>query len=366
MISSHRQGNPPTIPYLLTLTQLTADDIDRRLAEYATTLKDTNAARAIERYVPNLPTHARTVKLADGLPTPVTPPAISESPVWIKRDDLTSTLYGGNKVRKLEFLLDRPARHGWTVLSGGGSASHHIIASVLYCRLLGIDAEFAVFNQPDNPTVAVLQRLTDATGTKLYRMPGPYWYPAALAAACAKIAARGRFPMLLPPGGSTPHGVLGYVDSALEIADSVTAGDCPEPDIIFCALGSGGTAVGLALGLELAGLQSRVFAVSVADATANNKTVLRAIESGARGLLAVAGTRVPSALDRLTVSNGYFGAGYGEPTAAGAAAIETGRHIGIHVDQTYTAKALAAALDHAYAHPTQTTMFVNTLSETGV
>lgn len=174
---------------------------------------------------------------------------------------------------------------------------------------------------------------------------------------------RGRRPWPIYPGGSTPAGILGYVDCGLEIAAAVDAGDCPPPRAVYVALGSGGTAVGLALGLAMGGVETKVRAVRVTDALVNNRTVLAVMEAGTRALLALAGARVGSALETVEIVDGYMGAGYGVQTPESVAALQSAQRLGLPAEQTYTSKALTAALDAAREHPSDApVLFVDTAS----
>jgi D-cysteine desulfhydrase len=166
--------------------------------------------------------------------------------------------------------------------------------------------------------------------------------PAGLAARLAALAPRR--PYLLWPGASTPLGTLGYVSAGLELVDAFGERGWPEPDDVVVALGSGGTAVGTALGIRVGGWQrARVVGVRVADPMVTNTGVLRALEMGTRALLALGG--LVAHRGRLAVDGRWFGSGYGAPTERGRRAAERGTAVGLAVEPTYTAKALAAALD---------------------
>lgn len=340
--------------------------LDERLHEYRVTLAAVDGERPLHRAVPGLTDIVPFRKLADGLPTPVTELEVGGSTLLVKRDDLTSSLYGGNKVRKLEWLLGAPAAAHEIVVTGGGTASNHVLATVLYGRLLGVETEAVLFDQPPNPGIEELAAIIAACDTRVHKMSSMMLYPLKLLQAAAGIAMRGRRPRILYPGGSTGAGALGFVNCALEIAACVDRGEIEEPELAFCALGSAGTAVGLAIGFELAGLRTRVAAVRTADAIANGPVVLHAIDGACRGILMLAGRRVASGVRRIDIVDTYYGDGYGAPTSEGTAAVEIGRRLGIPVEQTYTGKALAAALDRSRSwHPSRgPLMFVDTVSAT--
>jgi D-cysteine desulfhydrase len=170
--------------------------------------------------------------------------------------------------------------------------------------------------------------------------PSSTLMPAVLANRWARLAPRGA--TLVTPGGSTPLGVLGYVGAGLELIEAFAGAGWDEPDDVVVALGSGGSAIGLSLGLALGGWRrATVVAVRVADAIVTNRAVLSGIEAGVRSLLAVGGALPPPARWRIDAS--WFGPGYGHPTPEGRAAAERASDLGLASDPTYTAKALAAA-----------------------
>lgn len=337
--------------------------VDSRLHDHRRRLAAHHGVRALHTTVPGIADLVQFRHLADGLPTPVEDLGIEGAGLWVKRDDLSSSLYGGNKVRKLEYLLTRPARNESVVVTGGGTASHHVLATVLYGRLLGIDSAVALLAQPANPAIVPLRSLLDAYDVPVTYASQPAGYPGALLSVAVEVLRSGRRPHVIYPGGSTPAGILGYVDCGLEIAASVAAGDCPRPRAVYLPLGSGGSTVGIALGLAMGGVDTKVRAVRVADARANGRTVLGAMEAGTRALLALAGKPVGSALGMVEIVDSYFGGGYGTPTPEATAAAQTAARLGLAAETTYTAKAFAAALDAARQDPRGgPVLFVDTAS----
>ncbi len=337
--------------------------LDARVAEQRLRLRTAKRERAILDAAPQLHDLVSFAPLADGLPTPIVPVDVDGTRLWVKRDDVTSSLYGGNKVRKFEFVLAPPAGRHAVVVSGGGTASHHVLALVMYSRLVGADVEAVLFDQPaPNPGIEHLAAVLAAYEVPTRRAPNLLAYPAALALGIGDAWRRRRRGALLYPGASTPAGTLGYVGAGLEIAAAARAGDCPTPDTVVCALGSGGTTVGLAVGLALGGLHTRVAGVRVADAAANNRVFLGVLEAGTRALLAAAERPMRSAMNRIEVVTDFFGPGYGIPTDAGTQALAAARKADLPAEQTYTAKALAAALEMARDPARGTVCFVDTVS----
>ena len=202
--------------------------------------------RALFERAPRLADLLPFVPLADGLPTAVT--QVGDR-IWVKRDDATDSRYGGNKVRKLEHLLAIAARRGGPVLTAGAIGSHHVVATAVHAARLGLQVEAVRFPQPENPHVLAMAVKAEALGVRSTMAPRAELMPFVLARRWAQLAPRGA--TLVTPGGSTPVGVLGYVGAGLELVEGFAAEGWDEPDDIYVALGSGGSAIGLALGLAL-------------------------------------------------------------------------------------------------------------------
>ena len=297
-------------------------------------------ARALFERLPRLTDLVPFAPLADGLPTPVDQ---KDARLWVQREECTSSAYGGNKVRKFEFLFPVAQRRGGPVVTAGGVGSHHVLAAAVHARRLGLDVDAVLYRQPETDDVARTRSELDAMeNVHVTRIPSPYLMPAALAARLAALAPRR--PYLLWPGASTPLGTLGYVSASLELAAAFDASEWAPPDVVVVPLGSGGTAVGTALGLALAGWHdTEVVAVRATDAVANNIGVLRGLEAGTAALLALGGWRPRPA--NLRVAREWFGGTYGRPTRAGDEATRIAHEMDLQLEPTYTAKAFAAALD---------------------
>jgi D-cysteine desulfhydrase len=292
----------------------------------------------VRERLPHLP-------LGEG-PTPVRPlealSAGGRAPVWMKDDGaFGSGPWGGNKVRKLEWLLPEALRRGRTILTFGGLGTNWGLATALYGREHGVRTALALVDQPvDDRVGAQLERLRASgavlhfTRTKRRTVLALPW-----------LLARHR-PYVLPAGGSSPLGVLGYVDASFEIADQVASGALPEPSHAVVAIGSAGSVAGLALGLRLAGLRTRAVGVPVTRELRTDPDSIARLAGRAAKLLRSRGAVVeaePPAPGDLTVLDGWIGAGYGHPTAEGAAAAAAAREgDGLELDPVYTAKAMAA------------------------
>ena len=286
-------------------------------------------------------------------PTPVRAlPALSDgaADVWLKDDGAFGDGgWGGNKVRKLEWLIPDARRRGKrTILTFGGLGTNWGLATALYAREHGLATALALVDQPvDDHVRAQLERL-EASGAALHFTHSKARTIAGLPFLLARHSAGLRLPYVLPAGGSSPIGALGYVEAALELAAQVADGELPEPSHVVTAVGTGGTAAGLLLGLRLAGLRTRVVGVVVNDQLRLDHTTVLRLARRTADLLRRRGADLRDlalGADDLLVVRDWLGPGYGHPTAAGRDAQSLAAdHAALMLEPVYTAKALAAVL----------------------
>jgi D-cysteine desulfhydrase len=285
-----------------------------------------------------------------------------------KRDDLTSDVYGGNKVRKLERLLDEArARGAKRLVTAGAVGSHHVLATAIFGRREGFEVEAILAPQTATEHAEDVARVAATLGFTAYPVRSIAAAPLAIA---RRLSARGTA-YLIPPGGSSVTGSLAYVDAALELAQQIERGELARPSRIVVALGSGGTAAGLLVGLERAGLlvgsdgklPIELVAVQVVDPPFGSAATTLALALAIRRRLGEPLSRAAIArVSRaLRVVRAYLGTGYGAPTAAGDRATVLCTPEGLTLDPTYTAKACAAAIAEARTAPGPV-LFWHTLS----
>jgi D-cysteine desulfhydrase len=303
------------------------------------------------------------------LPTPVrAAPGLGDG-VWLKDDARSAEPWGGNKPRKLEWILaDAKARGYRTILTFGGLGTNHGLATALYARREGLRCVLALVDQPRTEEVERQLARLRAAATRVYLTRTGRRTKAVAPWLLLRHAQPRppRPPYLLPPGGSSPLGSLGFVDAALELAGQVRAGELPEPAAVYLALGSGGSAAGLAAGFALAGMRTRVEAVVVNDQLKlSQATVLRLARRALR-LLESRGADLGGAQvrdDAVRMIEGHMGAGYGHATpGAGRAQALAAEAEGLALEPVYTSKALAALLAERPAGPV---LFWNTHSDAG-
>ncbi|MBC8071066.1 MAG: pyridoxal-phosphate dependent enzyme [Deltaproteobacteria bacterium] len=295
------------------------------------------------------------------LPTAVERAAWLDGPrtqVWIKRDDASSDRYGGGKVRKLQWVLANPPYDGdRPILSIGGTGSHHLLALALHLQPLGRELHALTFVQPWTDHARRNFSVLVSSGAKIWAVGSRPALPLAwLAYRTWRRPPRGG--VYMAAGASTPLGCFGFVEAALELAAQIEAGELPKPDVVYVTAGSAGTCVGLALGLALAGVSTRLHLVSSVERWAFNRLLFDRLlgqahaELRRRGLPEAHGRSarrwLADARIEVVIDHAQVGGGYGVPTeAAHAAHVRAAAH-GLGLETTYTAKCLAALLHHEH------------------
>jgi D-cysteine desulfhydrase len=322
----------------------------------------------LARWFPAAAARLPRVALTD-LPTPVERAtalgAATGLDVWIKRDDRSAAAYGGNKPRKLEYVLGAARQRGARrLVTFGGLGTHHGLATTLFGRAHGLPTTLVLLPQPVTPAVRRTLLLAHAFGAELYWARGVAGIAATALGVLARAAARGDRPYVVAAGGSSVAGTLGFVGAALELAEQVRDGVLPAPDVVYVAVGTGGTLAGLALGLRLAGLPTRVAGVLVTDIVPPSPRRVSALAGRALRVLRRFDPQVPPVVltpDDLGIATEFVGPGYGAstPAAVRAQALLAATE-GIRIETTYTAKCLAALL--AGAERGRRLLFWNTFS----
>lgn len=291
------------------------------------------------------------------LPTPVLPaPALADAlhldALHIKRDDLSAADYGGNKTRKLEFLLgDARQRGRKRVLAFGYAGSNFAAATAWYARQQGLGSISMLLPQPNAAYVRENLLLSLAAGAELHSAPNEFGLALKAIGTSLKHGLHAQWPYWIPAGGSSPLGVLGFVNAGLELAQQIQRGDCPQPQAIYLALGSMGSVAGLAIGLRACGLPIPIQAVRVVPTRYGNRKGLSRLVHRTCQYLRRQGAETPEPEQALTLCqlrDEFFGQAYGEFTDAAREAMQLGQsQAGIELDGTYSGKAMAALIADA-------------------
>ncbi|WP_134058743.1 MULTISPECIES: D-cysteine desulfhydrase family protein [Rheinheimera] len=265
----------------------------------------------------------------------------------IKRDDCTGLAGGGNKARKLEYLLADAKRLGAdTLVTIGGLQSNHARQTAAAAARFGFACELVLQDVAGTPTADYA-----SNGNMLFNhLLGANIHQLALTDDCQQYAAtlitalqrQGKQPYLIPIGGSNAIGSLGYVRCALELAEQLRQLNT-VPQQIVVATGSAGTQAGLLAGLMLAGLDIPVLGITVSrPAVQQQQLVLQLLQQ----VLPLIGLDPDQAQGKVDANGDYYGAGYGIMTPATVNALQqTARAEGILLDPVYTGKAMAGLMD---------------------
>jgi 1-aminocyclopropane-1-carboxylate deaminase/D-cysteine desulfhydrase-like pyridoxal-dependent ACC family enzyme len=281
-------------------------------------------------------------------PTPVESLAALAPSLWIKRDDLAGDPLGGNKVRALEFLLGDVAP-GDRVVTVGSAGSTHALAVATYGSALGASVRVGRWAQEMNASAervaARLARVADRA--PMFRTPVGAYVWATLE--------RMRGAKWIAAGGSVPLGILGHINAGLELVEQIDAGELPEPETVVVPLGTGGTAVGLALAFAIAARPIVVIAARVVPRIVARTSRLDALTRRTAALVKrLTNVSLPYVRrDRLTIAHETYGGAYGRETQeARAASTRLRDAYALELDATYSAKAFALALSQASRVPT--------------
>lgn len=286
-------------------------------------------------------------------------------PFYVKRDDLSSPHYGGNKVRKLEFTLADALRQGCrVVMTMGAAGSNHVLATAIHGRRLGLKTVALLFDQPCAEYVRRNLLLDARFGVQFRWASSIPLVPVAYLRERIYHLGMGERVYWLGPGGSSVLGCLGYVNAGLEIAEQVERGLLPEPGIVVTAMGTHGTAAGLWVGLKLAGLGSRVVGVGVVETAYCNPFLWARLANRVARLLEGMdeSIRVPRARPSgLLFVGDQLGRGYAHLTREDVQAVREAYELeGLKLEGTYTGKALAGALRLGSDGAGKPVLFVNT------
>jgi L-cysteate sulfo-lyase len=282
----------------------------------------------------------------------------------IKRDDYTGPGFGGNKVRKLEYVLAQAQADGAEVIiTSGGVKSNHARATAALCARLGLRCILVLNEAAIMPAALRPASLTidELCGAEVHRVATRAERAPTVTAIAAGLRSAERNVVTIPLGASIPLGAVGYVRAAEEAALQLAARDL-RVDYIFHSTSSGGTQAGLLAGHQLYNLVRRqIIGVSADDPATSIAVEVSAIVRGIEAML-----ELPAAAfnERATVLDDYIGAGYGVPSLEGDAATQLlARTEGIVLDPVYTAKAMAALIDwikQGRLHADETVLFWHT------
>ncbi len=271
--------------------------------------------------------------------------------IWMKRDDLTGLATGGNKARKLEFLIaDALKNKADTVLTFGAVQSNHCRMTAAAACKYGLKS-FLVLSGEKGDRLNGNLLLDEIMGCEYLFLPdftdesNAETMQLAIFNEVQELNEKGRSVYMIPPGGSTPLGDLGYYLAAVELFDQAKEIGL-RIDHIFVAMGSSGTHAGLLTGVKCLDMPATVHGVAVSKKGALKNLGLPPIEAIVNEVGSLVGERPNATADDVVVYYDYIGSNYGKSTAECIEAIKLlARLEGIFLDPVYTGKTMAGMLD---------------------
>jgi len=263
--------------------------------------------------------------------------------IFIKRDDVTPMAMGGNKLRKLEFLAADALREGAeTLITAGAIQSNHVRQTAAVAAKLGLHCvallENPIGTHAENYLTNGNRLLLDLFNVQVEMVEALTDPTAQLDELATRLEAQGFRPYIIPVGGSNALGALGYVESALEIAQQCEG--AVSLSSVVVASGSAGTHAGLAVGLEQLLPDVELIGVTVSRSVADQKPKVVTLQQAVAEQLALKATA------DIQLWDDYFAPGYGTPNEEGMDAVKLlARLEGILLDPVYTGKAMAGLID---------------------
>jgi L-cysteate sulfo-lyase len=267
--------------------------------------------------------------------------------IYIKRDDCTGLGSGGNKTRKLEFLMADAERLGAdTIITQGATQSNHARQTVAIAVKMGMKCEILLEDRTGSKVENYKKSgnvfLDHLYGARVQEVPGGTDMNAAMASLADELRSKGQKPYVIPGGGSNPIGALGYVTCAMELINQFNTRDL-RVDCVVHATGSAGTQAGLVVGLEGARSQIPVLGIGVRAAKEAQETNVYNLAVKTAELLGIPGS---IKRESVTANCDYVGGGYGVPTPGMVeAVILVARLEGILLDPVYSGKGMAGLID---------------------
>ncbi|MCQ3937811.1 MAG: D-cysteine desulfhydrase family protein [Chloroflexi bacterium] len=279
------------------------------------------------------------------LPTPIEElpnlsRALNGPRILVKRDDQTGLAFGGNKTRKLEFLAAEAREQGADLLiSGGAMQSNHCRQTAAAAARFGFECKLVLTGvKPEKASANLL--LDQLFGVEIITVEDRAFRDQVLQKTFDDAVTAGKKPYLVPYGGSSPTGALGYAFAMEELMKQLSGGGV---DWIVFGTSSGGTHAGLVLGQRVFGYKGRVLGISIDEPEDHLKSHVSELASQASGKL---GERIHFTRDDVLANDEYCQAGYGVFGEGEREAIRLfARHEGLLLDPVYTGRAAAGMID---------------------
>lgn len=267
--------------------------------------------------------------------------------LWIKRDDCTGLATGGNKTRKLEFLLGQAMAQGAdTLITQGATQSNHARQTAAAAAKFGMDCHLLLEDRTGNNSAdytfnanVLLDRLHGATVSK---RPSGADMNAEMEMLASELRAKGKKPYVIPGGGSNPVGALGYVNAALELVAQANETGLKIAHLVH-ATGSAGTQAGLVTGLVALNSGIPVLGIGVRAPKARQEQAVFDLACRTADYMGLSGI---VRREHVVANTDYVGPGYGLPTSGMVEAVKlVARMEGVLLDPVYSGKGMDGLID---------------------
>jgi 1-aminocyclopropane-1-carboxylate deaminase/D-cysteine desulfhydrase-like pyridoxal-dependent ACC family enzyme len=292
----------------------------------------------------------------------------SRNNLFVKCDNCSGDLYGGNKVRKLEYLLaDAQKQKAKRLITSGFIGSNHALATALYGRKCGFNVTLTLFGIQKGDHVCKNLIADYQSGADIVYYETFDQYQQDIPRLIKQYEhLEGSTPYSIPAGGTSPIGVAGYVNAAFELKTQLDILNINKPVTLFVPFGTMGTVAGLIIGLKAARINGSVVAVSVVPSFVASRKALNELLTDSIHFF----TTIDSSFslvricdDDYIVDNDQFGEGYGISTVKTDRAIDLFKQQeSIDLDPVYSGKAAASFIDHIASNNDNICIFWNTKS----
>ena len=281
---------------------------------------------------------------------------------WVKDDGGCSNIYGGNKVRKLEYLLADAQQLGRLALVVHGDVeSHTVQACGLFGRHAGLEVHAVVFSHNRQSFEAAELTSLRRAGVRIHRRNSML-----MSILHAHWIGWRKGATVVPLGASTTGATLGHVRAALELLEQVRQGELPEPCKIYIPFATGGSVAGLLIGLALAGAKTRVVAVQTVESVIANRRRLERLIKTALKILGFGRQEFELCMRQLEqIDRSQLGKGYRDIPPAAQRAVALAAELGLRLEPAFSGKAFAALLEALPEFPNGELLFWNTHDQSG-
>lgn len=265
--------------------------------------------------------------------------------LYIKRDDLSGLALGGNKTRKLEFIMGHALKQKYdTVITAGALHSNHALQTAAAAKKLGMDAVLVLRGNKENKGNYFMDKIIDAD-TRVYNVNTSKELKIFMSQIQQELRAKGKNPLIIPVGGSDPIGALGYIDAAIEITDQCKHQNL-DFDYVVSATSSGGTQAGIIIGYKMLAPSVKVLNIGVGDP---REELLGDVYRLVKETLNILNIKEEIINEKEIESNTVDGYGFGGYGTIVPEVIDSIRYVakqeGIYLDPVYTGKAFYGLMD---------------------